>query len=261
MMWRFPAIVLVAFAALPASAPPAAAERLIASLSNHRVMVTSNFTGDELVLFGAIERDAATQPHRGGYDIVATVTGPRQNLVTFRKARVLGIWVNVDSRVFENAPAYLAVLANRPLAQIANAETLRRLQVGLDNTVLNQRAAVTIADSARDDPFRVAFLKLTARQGLYRDDPTGLTFLTPALYRASIPLPAQAPIGDYEVDVKLFADGALITRTPSAFEVYKAGIEQSVSAAARDHGILYGLATAMMALMTGWFASVVFRRD
>src|SRR5947207_10809011 len=114
MMWRFPAIVLVAFAALPASAPPAAAERLIASVSNHRVMVTSNFTGDELVLFGMIERDGSSPPRRGGYDIIVTVTGPRQNLVTFRKDRLLGIWMNVDSRVFENVPAYLAVLSDRP---------------------------------------------------------------------------------------------------------------------------------------------------
>ena len=67
-------------------ATPAAAERLVASLSNHRVMVTSNFVGDELVLFGGIEQDAASRPRRGGYDIVVTVTGPRQTMVTFRKA-------------------------------------------------------------------------------------------------------------------------------------------------------------------------------
>jgi hypothetical protein len=34
-----------------------------------------------------------------------------------------------------------------------------------------------------------------------------------------------------------------------------------VTVAARDHGLLYGLATAMMAIATGWFASVIFRRD
>ena len=49
-------------------------------------------------------------PRRGGYDIVVTVTGPRQTLRTRRKERVLGIWVNVDSREFVNAPSYLAVL-------------------------------------------------------------------------------------------------------------------------------------------------------
>jgi uncharacterized protein (TIGR02186 family) len=224
-------------------------------------MVTSNFTGDELVLFGGIERDAATVPRRGGYDIVVSVIGPRQNLVTFRKDRVLGIWVNVDSRVFENAPSYLAVLSNRPLDAITNGETLRRLQVGLDNIVLLQRASVNIADSARDDPFRQSFLRIKREHALYRQEENGVTFLTPALFRASIPLPAEVPIGNYEVDVKLFADGNLIARTPSAFEVYKAGFEQVVTSAAHDHGFLYGLATAGMALLTGWFASVVFRRD
>ena len=28
-----------------------------------------------------------------------------------------------------------------------------------------------------------------------------------------------------------------------------------------DYGLLYGMATALMALLIGWFASVVFRRD
>ena len=251
---------MVTLGALALSAHPAAAERLITSLSNHRVMVTSNFTGDELVLFGGIEQDAGSQPRRG-YDIVVTITGPRQTVVTFRKSRVLGIWVNADSRVFENAPAYLAVLTNRPLAAIASPETLRRLALGLDYFPLPQRASVNIADSARDDPFRVAFIKLRADHGLYREVPNGVTFLTSSLFRASIPLPAEVPVGTYEGDVKLIADGAVIARAPAPFEVYKSGFEQIVTSAAREHGLLYGLTTSMMALFTGWLASVVFRRD
>jgi uncharacterized protein (TIGR02186 family) len=256
-----PLALLAAIVALAASAVPAAGERLIASLSNHRVMVTSNFTGEELILFGGIEQDAASRPRRSGYDIVVTVTGPRQTMVTFRKSRVLGIWVNVDSRVFENAPAYLAVLSNRPLDAIANTETLRRLSLGLQFFPLPQRASVQIADSARDDPFRLSFIKLRSDHGLYREASNGVTFLTRDLYRASIPLPAEVPVGTYEVDVRLFADGAMIARTPAPFEVYKSGFEQIVTSAARNHGLLYGITTAMMALFTGWLASVVFRRD
>ena len=256
-----PLALLAALGVLFASAVPAVGERLIASLSNHRVMVTSNFTGDELVLFGDIEQDSASRPRRSGYDIIVTVTGPRQTVVTFRKARVLGIWVNADSRVFDNAPAYLAVLSNRPLDAVTNAETLRRLQLGLDSIPLPQRASINIADAASDDPFRVAFIKIKSYSGLYREVSNGVTFLTPVLYRASIPLPAEVPVGTYEVDVRLFADGAQIARAPSPFEVYKSGFEQVVTTAARDHGFLYGLATSVMALLTGWFASVVFRRD
>jgi uncharacterized protein (TIGR02186 family) len=254
------ATLSVALAAL-ALATPAAAERVIASVSNHRVQVSSSFTGEELVLFGSIEHTPNDPERRGGYDLIATVSGPRQNLETFRRDRVLGIWVNVDSRVFDNVPAYLAVLANRPLDMITNAEALRRLQLGLANVVLLQRAAVTIADSSLDDPFRLNFLKLRQKQQLYREATNGITFLTPTLYRATIPLPAESPTGDYEVDVRLFADGAPIARTTSAFEVYKTGIEQVVTSAARDHSFVYGLTTAMMALLTGWLASIVFRRD
>ena len=112
-----------------------------------------------------------------------------------------------------------------------------------------------------NDPFRAALVRLMRERGLYSEESNAVTFLTPTLFRAAISLPAQVPIGNYNVDVKLFADGNLIAHTDSAFEIVKVGFEQFVVNAARDHGLLYGLATAMMALLTGWIASVAFRRD
>ena len=53
----------------------------------------------------------------------------------------------------------------------------------------------------------------------------------------------------------------MVAHTDSAFEIVKVGFEQFVVNAARDHGLLYGFATALMALVTGWIASVAFRRD
>jgi uncharacterized protein (TIGR02186 family) len=255
-----PFLLAVAFA-IAGSAPPAAAERLVTSLSEHRVMVTSSFNGSEVVLFGGIERDTGVLPLRGNYDVAVTVIGPRQNIVTFRKERVLGIWVNYESRVFENAPSYLAVLTNRPLQAITNADTLRRLQLGVDNIALPQRFDPAPADDMPGEAFRKAFLKLEEDHGLYRQESNGVTFLTPALFRASIALPAEVPTGTYEIEVTLFANGVMIARTPSALEIYKAGFEQFVTSSAQYHGVLYGLATSMMAILTGWFASVVFRRD
>src|SRR5436853_7853692 len=90
-------LALVALIAL-ASASPAAAERLIASVSNHRVQVSSSFTGGELVLFGSIERTPNDPQRSGGYDLIATVRGPRHTPEPFRRDRVPGIWVNRHSR-------------------------------------------------------------------------------------------------------------------------------------------------------------------
>jgi len=256
---RYAIAAPLAIASLVAAAP-AAAEQLITTLTSHRVLITSNYTGVELVLFGAIEREAADPLRHGPYDIVATITGPREALRTRRKSRVLGIWVNTAARTFVDPPSYLAVLASAPLDVITNADIRRRLQLGIGGTPLPELINNDIGEVS-NDPFRAALVRLMEERGLYSEKPNAVTFLTPTLFRASIELPAQVPIGDYAVDVKLFTEGVMIAQTNSALEIEKFGFEQFVVDAARNHGLLYGLATALMALLTGWIASVLFRRD
>ncbi len=258
MRWMFAAVLILA--SLIVCTGGAAAERLIASLTNQSGLITSNYTGVELVLFGTVERDAADPARTGPYDIVATVTGPRESIRTRRKQRVLGIWVNTQARTFIDPPAYLAVLASHPLEAITNAENRRRLQLGIAHTPLPVLIHNDIGEVS-NDPFRTAFIQIMRERDLYSEEPNAVSFLTPTLFRATIVLPAQVPTGNYTVDVKLFEGGNMVAHTDSAFEIVKVGFEQFVVNAARDHGLLYGFATALMALMTGWIASVAFRRD
>jgi len=240
---------------------PAWAEKLIVSVSNHRVTVTPNYSGEELVLFGSVEKDPATPPFRTSYDLVVTVSGPRADMVTRRKERRFGIWINTDSRQFLKVPTYLALFSNRPFESIATPEVLRRQQIGLNNVLLTQRVGPDYADVVPNDPFRSAFVRLRREHGLYREETSAVTFLTPTLFRTGIPLPAEVPIGTYDVEIKLFAEGALVTKTDTAFEIVKVGFEQFVANTAHQNGFVYGLVTAFMALMTGWMASIVFRKD
>src|SRR3954471_4591998 len=240
---------------------PACAERLIASVSNHRVTVTPNYSGEEPVLFGSVEKDAQTPAGRNNYDLVVTVAGPRADMVTRRKERKFGIWINTDSRQFLKVPTYLALFSNRPFEAIASPEVQRRQQLGLNNVLLTQRVGPDYADVVPNDPFRSAFVRLRTEHGLYREATSAVTFLTPTLFRTGIPLPGEVPIGTYNVDIKLFADGQLVTRAESAFEIVKVGFEQYVATTAHQNGFIYGFVTAFMALMTGWMASIVFRKD
>jgi uncharacterized protein (TIGR02186 family) len=259
MTARILAIALIIVAVLAAA--PASAERLIVSVSNHRVTVTPNYSGEELVLFGSVEKDADTPSNRQSYDLVVTIIGPRADMVTRRKERRFGIWINADYRQFLQVPSYLAVFANRPLDDIAAAEVQRRQQLGLNNMILTQRVGPDYADVVPNDLFRSAFVRLRSERGLYREDSSAVTFLTPTLFRTGIPLPAAVPIGTYEVEIKLFSNGAFVAKTESAFEIVKVGFEQFVANNARQNGFVYGLITAAMALMSGWMASIVFAKD
>ena len=199
--------LLIATATL-AAATPAGAERLITSVSTYRVLINSTFTGTELVLFGAIELDENSAARPNGYGVVVTVRGPAGSFTTRRKERLLGLWVNTDSRQFVDVPSYLAVLTNRPLAELGPADQLRRLRIGLVNNTLTQRVGSDFADVVPQDPIRAAFIRVKTNEGLFREQTNGVTFLTPTLFRATVPMPGISPIGGYEVETMLLADGS-----------------------------------------------------
>jgi uncharacterized protein (TIGR02186 family) len=252
------AAVATAALALAAAAPGARAETLIASMSTSRVLISSNYTGSSVVAFGAIERDAQTIARPGGYDVVVTVRGPRQTLTVREKERLGPIWLNRSQQKFAEVPAFLGVLASRPIAEVTSEQLRRRLRVGLDAII---GAPDFAAERGSEAAFREALLRLRMRDGLYLESERGVTFLTPAIFRSAIPVPAIAPPGNYDVEIALFADSALLARTFTSFELVKIGFEQQVAELARERSAAYGAVTGLIALMFGWLASVVFRRD
>jgi len=241
------------------SLAPACAETLITSLSSHRVLINSNYTGTSIAVFGAIERDAQTVARATGYDAVVTVRGPSQYLVVREKEQMGPVWINREQQKFPTAPSYLSVLTSRPIEEMTSDQLRLRQKVGL-RAIIGAPDFTNVRGGA-DKPFRDALYRLKAQEGLYIEEPRGVTFLTPDIFRASIPLPATAPPGNYDVEVMLFADTVILARTTTHFELVKSGFEQQVGEIARDRSVFYGVATALLAICFGWLASVIFRRD
>ena len=238
----------------------AAAETLITSLSNHRVLINSNYTGTSIAVFGAIERDAQTVARATAYDVVVTVRGPRQFLVVRERERLGPIWINQEQQKFPQAPAYLSVLTSKPIEEITSPQLRQRQKIGLQ-AVINSPDFTNERGAGPDREFRAALYRLKAQAGLYLEDERGVTFLTPDIFRASIPLPATAPPGNYDVEVTLFADTVILASTVTHFELVKTGFEEQVGAVARDWSLFYGVATALIAIFFGWLANMIFRRD
>jgi len=241
----------VVFLALSLSAR---AEELVVTVAPSQIAVSSSYSGGTVVVFGAVVQPKTLLPRT--YDVAAIIMGPRQTVVARRKDRMVGVWVNQESRTFYNVPSFLEVRASRPLTEIASPDILRRQGIGLKNVLFD--AGVT---PNSEDPFLLNFIDIRRQQGLFDERAGGVTFLSRTAFRTEIPLPDNVPIGDYQVDLKLFQNGEMVGEALASFAVVKIGVEDLVVNASTNHSLLYGLTVVSMALLTGWLASIVFRRD
>jgi uncharacterized protein (TIGR02186 family) len=237
----------------------AAAESLTIALSTTEVRINSNFTGTGLTIFGVIERDAATVGRNEAYQVAAVLKGPGENVVARRKDRVLGVWANGASQTFVSAPSFYAVDTSAAVDSLASAEQLRRLQIGLANiSLVSPRPTAAAAEESRQ--FREAFLRLKQEAGLYSQS-TEVDFIGDRVFRATLWIPANVPVGRYRAEVTLFSGGTALATAEDRVQISKTGFEQFMFSASRGYAWLYGLATVALALFTGWLAGVIFRRD
>jgi uncharacterized protein (TIGR02186 family) len=210
-------------------------------------------------VFGAIDNADAQISRQGGYDVIVVLEGPAQPLVLWRRARVFGVWVNAQSESFVNVPLSYSVATTRAPQDITNPDSYRRLSLGTAYIYLQPADrtddAVTIAE------FTTALRERKIATGLYSENVGGVQFLSQTLFRATLNLPPNVPVGTHKARAFLFRNGEFIKETSSNLAIVKAGFEQTVFRAAHNHSLLYGLFAVALAMLTGWMGRLIFRKD
>lgn len=248
---------LLAALALFFATSAASAEDLVSGLSQDQIQITSNYSGADIVVFGAIE-SAETSSSAQIRDVVVVVRGPQTDFIVRRKARVAGIWLNRDKIALYGMPAYYYVASTRPLAKIALPDVLAQYQLGLGNLIPERE---NTRSRNKGEPFRRAAVRIRIGQKLYAEAPAGIEFLGYSLFRARIPIPASAATGEYTVHVYLFRDGTVMSAQSTPLFVDQIGLERRLFILAHERPFAYGVATVLMAMLLGWASSLLFRRQ
>ncbi|MDF2365666.1 TIGR02186 family protein [Sneathiella sp.] len=228
---------------------------LVTDISSHLVSVTSDFTGTELLLFGAINIDDKDEGLNRG-DVLVVVRGPEKDVIVRRKDRVAGIWINTEAVEFARVPSFYALASNRPVEEIAPPDVLNRLRIGPSR--LHFRPVEPEQTSL---PFEEAIVRQKSRANLYSDQETAVYFLGDTLFRTTIAIPANVPVGDYIAEFYLFKDGELLGAQSSPLFIKKSGLGRQIYDFAYAYPALYGIAAIIVALFAGWLASAISRKD
>lgn len=234
----------------------AQAQGLVFGTSDPAISIHSSFSGQTVTFFGNVEPGPDGVLPSGSYDVVVVVRGPVEERVVREKARQFGLMLNADHALFSGLPSFYRVLSSRGLEAILDEETIERRNLSLD------RLAANALSETSGDPERFGeeLVRLMTRANLYRADPRGVTFLSPTFFSARTVLPANVPNGIFLAQVLVVQNGEIIAERAQRFFVQKSGFERFIGEAAVNQPLLYGLATVLLALFTGWMGGVLFRR-
>lgn len=244
-------LTLLAVAFITAS-PAIAQQTVVADLNEQQVSITTDFTGANLLLFG-------THDQERGDDLVIIVEGPPSDVAIRRKERIGGIWINTETATLVEVPSFYQLSSTRPLADLASAQTLARLGVGMDQVPFELAVGSAISEGHIDD-WRAALIRNMQGKGLWNED-SNVRVLQRVLFRSNIHLPANVLPGDYWVRVLHFNDGFLVDESDSLISVAKSGLSARIYFLAHQYSAFYGIFAVSFAVVMGWAAARAFRRS
>lgn len=238
------------------------AETVEADVSTRSVSITSNYTGTEILIFGAVENSRQPSAEAGTYDLVAVVEGMSLPAVVRHKSRVGGLWINTKSIRFSSFPSFYGIATTRPLEEIAEPETLAKYQIGLGYVRMVPSGSIRWAPSSPEESeeFRTAAIRLKMKEGLFVQSDYGVAFRGRSLFRATISLPPNVPVGPLTARLFLFREGNMLAEYKSEVRMERTGLERVLFDSAYERPLLYGISTVLLAGAAGLFAAFAFRR-
>lgn len=240
---------------------PARAETLVTDLSQHEIQITSQFSGSELLLFGALERYATESIQTDeiavqglNYDIIVLVQSEPTDLVIRKKEKIAGIWVNNQNQTVRGVPGYYAIGSTRPLDEFLSPMDQRSLGLGLKNI------KVTNDNDIEVEEYKDALIRNMLSKRLYQEDSGNVIVKDEILFRATLDFPSNMPVGNYKADVYLVRDGNVVINHSTALLVDKSGFERIIYNFAQEFPPLYGIMAIVVAISAGLFSGFVARK-
>jgi uncharacterized protein (TIGR02186 family) len=235
-------------------AAPLRAEEVLAGLSQTRVAISTNFSGSDILIFGAVKREEAIPEEP--LQVIVTIAGPSTPLVVRKKDRTLGIWINTESVTIDRAPSFYAVATSAAWnASLSQVEDLRH-KVSVGRAIRSVGAPRGIVDSER---FTEALIRIRERQNLFQTRIASIEFTESTLFETSIDLPANLTEGNYTARFLLTRGGRVIDTHQEIIHVSKVGLERFLYNLSREQPAIYGILALALASLAGWAASAFFR--
>ncbi|MGB9203819.1 MAG: TIGR02186 family protein [Terriglobales bacterium] len=232
---------------------------------------TASVTGDLMVIPERVEIDLSYNGANievgaevpAGYEAAVRLMSRPERLELKKLGKKAGLlWMGAGTVTFENIPVVYQVLSTAPLAGLGPQALRAQWMLGYESL---------IPDHAPGADLRGELAGLKEHGGLFalregalvrRGKSASLVAPgadAPQRLRGTFRLPASAPAGDYSVDLIGFKDQRAVHLASATLHIEHAGAVRIVRRLAIDHGLTYGAAASLIAIVVGLLTGVLFR--
>lgn len=223
------------------------AKSLSVELAADHIDITTGFSGAKVEVFGH-RKDMFTE-------VAITIRGPEKTATIWQKAKFLGAWINRYSVSFKNVPLYYNYALDQ--GQLSrSASLLDKNGIGVEALFLKNLTDMS-STIANAEIFKEALITDKKKKGLYPTKAQPIKFMNEYFFRAEFNIPPDAPTGEYKITSMLFKDGKLLETDVDLLRVEQVGLNAFVFKAAHKQGLLYGVISVLLALLSGWFVGVL----
>ena len=233
-----------------------AASYIKAHVSPEAVDIGAFFNGAKVYVAGDVSPDS---------EVVVRLSGMGQDVALKKKGKILGLlWMNLDTVTIHNVPNLYLVYISKDFNPTAEALPDKWEELGLGFAALKKQVDISSAEAESEALFE-EFLKLKESEGLYAIETGEITYGEAESggksFRAVVQIPPRLTPGKYLVESFAVKDGAVAARTTAELQVKQVGLPAFISRLAFNHGALYGLLAAIIAIAAGLLMGVIFKGE
>jgi len=255
---RLAAIALAIFAVF-AIWPPHAATQIAGATGD--LMVVPERVEIDLAYNGANIEVGAEVP--AGYEAAVRLMSRPERLELKKLGKRAGLlWMGAGTVTFENLPVVYQVLSTAPLANLGTPVLRAQWMLGYESLIPDHTPGADLRGDLVGLKEHGGLFAL--REGALVRRGKSASLVAPAAeppqrLRGTFRLPASAPAGDYSVDLIGFNDQRAVHLASATLHIEHAGAVRIVRRLALDHGLTYGAAASLIAIVVGLLTGRLFR--
>jgi hypothetical protein len=225
-----------------------------------RLVVEPPIVTAGLFYHGKTVRVSGTVP--AGHEVAIVISG-KDTLVDLKlKGKVGGVlWSNVGDVTIEDVPSLYLVATSPGLRRFLDANVIESASIGY--RAVESKCRLSPARGAEEDQ-RIfgEFVRLKEKQKLFGVTESGVALAAGSSgdldCAADFFIPPDVPVGNFDVQLLAFDRYGETALASAVLTVVKVGPAATISAMARERGLLYGVLSVIVALLAGVLAGVVF---